>query len=74
MLRLSSGQVESRWDDVLPDEVRALPEDLAGRDELLSDPALLGPIEQRWQRPAEAVAARGYRSGGRRSRWPRMCG
>jgi hypothetical protein len=29
MLRLSSVQVESLWDDVLPDEVRALPEDLA---------------------------------------------
>ena len=55
MLRLSSGQVESLWDDVLPDEVRALPEDLAGLDELLSDPALLAAIEQRWQRQAEAV-------------------
>lgn len=55
MLRLSSGQVESLWDDVLPDEVRALPEDLAALDELLSDPALLAAIEQRWQREAEAV-------------------
>jgi transposase, IS5 family len=55
MLRLSSVQVESLWDDVLPDEVRALPEDLAALDELLRDPALLAPIEQRWQRQAEAV-------------------
>ena len=54
MLRLSSVQVESLWDDVLPDEVRALPEDLAALDELLRDPALLAPIERRWQR-AEAV-------------------
>jgi len=55
MLRLSSVQVESLWDDVLPDEVRALPEDLAALDELLRDPALLAPIEQRWQRQAEAA-------------------
>ena len=40
MLRLSGGQVESLWDDVLPAEVRVLPEDLAALDELLSDPAL----------------------------------
>jgi IS5 family transposase len=55
MLRLSSVQVDSLWDDVLPDEVRALPEDLAALDELLRDPAVLAPIEQRWQREAEAV-------------------
>jgi transposase, IS5 family len=55
MLRLASVQVESLWDDVLPDEVRALPDDLAALDELLSDPALLAPIERRWQRQAEAV-------------------
>ena len=49
MLRLSGGQVESLWDDVLPAEVRALPEDLAALDELLSDPALLAPIAASWQ-------------------------
>src|SRR5438034_344139 len=55
MLRLASVRVESLWDDVLPDEVRALPDDLAALDELLSDAALLAPIEQRWQRQAEAI-------------------
>ena len=30
MLRLSAGQVESLWDEVLPGEVRELPEDLRG--------------------------------------------
>ena len=30
MLRLSGGQVESLWDEVLPVEVRELPEDLRG--------------------------------------------
>jgi hypothetical protein len=35
MLRLSGGQVESLWDEVLPVGVRALPEDLAALDVLL---------------------------------------
>ena len=44
MLRLSAGQVESLWDEVLPVEVRELPEDLARIDALLSDPGLLAPV------------------------------
>jgi IS5 family transposase len=52
MLRLSAGQVESLWDEVLPAEVRALPEDLRVLDELLSDPALLAPIESHWEQRA----------------------
>ncbi|HJS92966.1 MAG TPA: hypothetical protein VJ741_01790 [Solirubrobacteraceae bacterium] len=54
MLWLSGGQVESLWDEVLPGEVRELPEDLAAVDVLLRDPALLEPIARSWQR--EAVA------------------
>ncbi len=54
MLRLSAGQVESLWDEVLPVEVRELPEDLARIDLLLSDPALLAPIAAHWQAEAEA--------------------
>jgi hypothetical protein len=42
MLRLSSGQVESLWDEVLPDEVRELPEALAALDVLLQDPGIVG--------------------------------
>ena len=38
------------WDEALPIEVRELPEDLAGLDRLLSDPGLLVPIVERWQR------------------------
>jgi hypothetical protein len=41
MLRLSGGQVESLWDEVLPGEVRELPEDLAALDVLLRDAALM---------------------------------
>ena len=57
MLRLSGGQVESLWDEVLPGEVQELPEDLAALDVLLSDPALLEPIACR------AGAARRSRQG-----------
>jgi len=46
--------VESLWDEVLPLEVRELPEDLAGIDVLLGDPALLAPIAAHWRAEAEA--------------------
>jgi IS5 family transposase len=54
MLRLSGGQVESLWDEVLPDEVRELPEDLGALDRLLRDPQLFAPIGSRWR--AGAIA------------------
>jgi IS5 family transposase len=53
MLRLEGVQAECLFDDVLPVEVRVLPEDLARLDELLSDPALLAPIERYWRLEAE---------------------
>jgi IS5 family transposase len=49
VLTLSAGQVESLWDEVLPVEVRELPEDLARLDRVLADPALLGPIAEAWE-------------------------
>jgi len=52
MLRLSCGQVESLWDEVLPGEVRELPEDLAALDVLLSDRQLVEPIAAGWAREA----------------------
>jgi len=55
MLRLSGGQVESLFDEALPIEVRELPDDLAALDRLLSDPAVLAPVERAWD-----VAARGH--------------
>jgi IS5 family transposase len=54
MLLLSGGQVESLWDDVLPIEVKELPEDLAALDALLSDPGLLEPIASAWCSEARA--------------------
>jgi transposase, IS5 family len=54
MLRLTGGQVESLWDEVLRGEVRELPEDLAALDVLLRDGRLLEPIAASWQ--SETVA------------------
>src|ERR1017187_9018350 len=63
MLRLSGGQVESLWDEVVPIEVRELPDDLAALDVLLRDPALLAPIAAYWE--CEAAAGRASVSHGR---------
>jgi IS5 family transposase len=52
VLRLAGEQVESLFDEALPIEVRQLPADLARLDELLCDPALLGPIAERWEAAA----------------------
>lgn len=48
MLRMQGMQAACLWDEVLPAEVRELPEDLARIDKLLSDPALLAPIAEHW--------------------------
>src|SRR5437588_12877806 len=50
VLTLLADQPECLWDDVLPVEVKELPEDLAALDVLLSDPELLWPLVERWQR------------------------
>ena len=50
MLTLFADGAESLWDELLPEEVRVLPNDLARLDELLSDPELLVPIAVRWER------------------------
>jgi IS5 family transposase len=53
MLTLRAPQAETLWDELLPLEVRELPEDLARIDELLGDPELLRPIAAHWRREAE---------------------
>ena len=50
MLRMQGPQAECLWDEVLPAQVRELPEDLARIDELIADPALLEPIAEHWRR------------------------
>jgi transposase, IS5 family len=54
VLTLGAPGVESLWDEVLPVEVRELPNELARLDELLRDRELLRPIERHWRREAEA--------------------
>jgi transposase, IS5 family len=50
VLTMFADGAESLWDELLPEEVRVLPDDLARLDELLSDPELLVPIAIRWER------------------------
>jgi len=50
MLRLHAGQLDTLWETLLPEAVRALPEDLARADVLLADAALLEPFRAHWQR------------------------
>ena len=50
MLTLFAAGAESLWDELFPEEVRVLPDDLALLDELLCDPELLSPIALRWER------------------------
>ncbi len=60
MLTLSADGAESLWDEILPEEVRVLPNDLARLDDLLMDPVLLAPIAARWERlTAEAGSVPG---------------
>jgi IS5 family transposase len=49
VLTLLADQPECLWDDVLPVEVKELPEDLAALDVLLADPELVWPLVERWQ-------------------------
>jgi IS5 family transposase len=57
---MSAASAESLWDEILPAEVKALPDDLAALDQLLCDPGLLAPIAVRWERlRAEAGASSG---------------
>jgi IS5 family transposase len=52
MLTLVGEQVESLWDEVLPAEIRELPDDLARLDRVLSDSLLLVPIARAWEASA----------------------
>ena len=50
MLTLWAEQPESLWDETLPIEVRALPDDLAELDRVLADPELMMVLLERWRR------------------------
>jgi IS5 family transposase len=63
VLTLSAAGAESLWDEILPEEVRVLPDDLAALDALLADPAMLAPIAQRWEREALDTGSRSLSEG-----------
>jgi hypothetical protein len=67
MLTLVGEQVECLWDEVLPAQVRELPDDLARLDRVLSDSRFVA------DRADVGMPMRGS-VGGRRSRWRRSCG
>ncbi|HEY1650273.1 MAG TPA: transposase [Acidimicrobiales bacterium] len=50
MLTRHAGQLDTVWDDLLPDFVRTLPEDLARLDQVLDAPCVLKQFEQHWGR------------------------
>jgi transposase, IS5 family len=64
VLTLLADQPECLWDDVLPFEVKQLPEDLAGLDVLLSDHELLWPLVERWDREFEQTGRAVLTEGG----------
>jgi transposase, IS5 family len=53
VLTLLAEQPECLWDDVLPVEVKELPQELAALDVLLSDQELLWPLVERWRQEFE---------------------
>lgn len=53
MLTLLAGQPDCLWDELLPVEVKELPDDLAALDVLLSDHGLLWPLVERWRQEFE---------------------
>jgi hypothetical protein len=57
MLILHADQPDTPWDQLLPEGVRTLPEDLARLDQVLSDPQLLAPFLARFQSLAAELDA-----------------
>jgi transposase, IS5 family len=50
MLTKQAGEVETVWDELFPEFVRTLPDDLARLDQVLDAPGVLRQFEQHWGR------------------------
>lgn len=50
MLTKQAGQIETVWDELFPEFVRTLPDDLARLDQVLDTPQVLRKFEQHWGR------------------------
>lgn len=59
MLRLEAGQLDTLWETLLPEAVRALPDDLARADDVLADAGLLEPFRAHWRRSCPGGLADG---------------
>ncbi len=59
MLRLEAGQLDTLWETLLPEAVRALPEDLARAEAVLADAVLMEPFRAHWQ--THSPASLGHR-------------
>jgi IS5 family transposase len=57
MLTLHGNHSDTLWDQLLPEGVRTLPEDLARLDQVLSDPGILAPFLARFQSLAAELNA-----------------
>jgi IS5 family transposase len=57
MLTLHGNDGDTLWDHLLPQGVRALPDDLARLDQVLCDPQVLAPFRARFQALAAALSA-----------------
>jgi hypothetical protein len=57
MLTLHGNHSDTLWDQLLPEGVRTLPEDLARLDQVLSDPGILAPFLARFQSLAAELHA-----------------
>jgi IS5 family transposase len=56
MLTLNGNHGDTLWDHLLPEGVRALPEDLARLDDILSDPQMLAPFRAQFQAEAARMS------------------
>ncbi len=55
MLRLEAEPLDTLWETLLPETLRALPSELARADELLGDPVLLEPFRAHWEASCPAA-------------------
>ena len=52
MLTKQAGQLETVWDAVFPELLRALPDELTRLDQVLDAPQVLKQFEQHWVEPS----------------------
>jgi hypothetical protein len=74
MLTLYANHPDTLWDLLLPEGVRALPDDLARLDQVLADPGILAPFRARFQALAAELDADPFTRGRPTMPMPPTCG